>query len=151
MPGVVLDSTCLIALEKIGRLDLLPGLFSHLHAPPAVADEFGRSLPWLTVTSVSNQFSVTVLRTQLDRGEAEALVLASELAAERVVLDHKKARRIAGTLELRVIGTVGIVLRAKQAGMIEACRPVLEELRRVGFHISEALFKEALRLADESR
>jgi uncharacterized protein len=149
MPGVVLDSTCLIALEKIDQLNLLPGLFSQLHAPPAVADEFGSSLPWLTVTAVSNQFSVTVLRTQLDRGEAEALVLASELVAERVVLDDKKARRIAGTLELRVIGTVGIILRAKRAGIIEACRPVLEDLRRVGFHMSEALFVEALRLADE--
>lgn len=149
MPGVVLDSTCLIALEKIDRIDLLPGLFTHLYAPPAVAEEFGISLQWLTVIPVSNQLSVTVLRTQLDRGEAEALVLATELPADRVVLDDKKARRIAVTLGLRVIGTVGIVLRAKHAGIIRACRPVLEALGDAGFHMSGSLFAEALRLADE--
>lgn len=95
MPGVVLDSTCLIALERIGQPELLPRLFSPLFAPPAVAEEFGQSFQWLAITPVANTFSVATLRQQLGRGEAEAIALANEAAVEIVVLDDKKARCIA--------------------------------------------------------
>lgn len=151
MAPVVVDSTCLIALERIDQLDILPRLFPDIVVPPTVAQEFGSSPPWLTVRAVSNQFSAAALQTQLHRGEAEAITLAAEIPADHIILDDKKARRIARDLGLRTIGTVGVILLAKRAGLVPACRPLLDSLIREGFHVSEALYREALRLAGEDR
>lgn len=150
MAPVVVDSTCLIALERIDQLDILTRLFPDIVAPPTVAEEFGSSLPWLSVRRVSNDFSAAALQTQLHRGEAEAIALAGEIPAERIILDDKKARRIARDLGLRVIGTVGVILLAKRARLVPVCRPLLDSLVREGFYVSEALYREALDLAGES-
>lgn len=149
-PAVVVDSACLIALERIGRLDLLPAVFSEVLAPPAVRDEFGRSLPWVTFRPISSELPVTSLRTQLHRGEAEAIALAAESGSHLILLDDKKARRIAREVGLRPIGTVGVILRAKREGIIPACKPLLDALVGAGFHLSESFYQEALRLAGEA-
>jgi len=73
----VTNSTCLIALERIGRLDLLPRLFTRISIPQSVRDEFGLPLPYLNVTVPTNRVAAAALRTQLDDGEAEAIVLAT--------------------------------------------------------------------------
>jgi predicted nucleic acid-binding protein len=151
MAPTVVDSTCLIALERIGRLDILPALFPEIVAPPAVAEEFGSALAWMTVRAVSNEIFTASLRTQLHRGEAETIALAAEIMADRIVLDDKKARRIARQMGLRSIGTVGVILRARRDGIVPLCRPVLDALAREGFYMSDALFQEALRQAGETR
>lgn len=118
--------------------------------PPAVVEEFGRAPGWLTVRNISNEVSAAALRTQLHRGEAEASALAAELAAKRIVLDDKKARRVAREMGLRPIGTVGVILRAKREGLTPECRPLLDSLMRGGFYLSRELYQEALRLAGET-
>lgn len=150
MPPTVVDTTCLVALERIGQLDILPRLFPEIVAPPTVVEEFGGSPEWLNVRAVSNDLFATALRTQLHRGEAEVIALAAEISAESIVLDDKKARRIARELGLRPIGTVGVILRAKRGGVIPACRPLLDSLMSEGFYLSDALYGEALRLAGEA-
>lgn len=150
MPPTVVDSTCLIALERIDRLDVLPPLFPDIVVPPAVAEEFGSSPAWMTIRRVSNDLSLAALRTQLYRGEAEAIALAAEIHADRIVLDDKKARRVARELGLHPIGTVGVILRAKRKGVVPHCvphcRPLLDDLMREGFYLSDPLYEEALRL-----
>lgn len=149
MSLTVVDTTCFVALERIGQLDVLPRVFTKIVAPPTVVQEFGRSPEWLEVRAVSNDLLSTALRTQLHRGEAEVIALAAEIAAQSIVLDDKKARRIARELGLWPIGTVGVILRAKRSGVIPACRPLLDSLMRAGFYMSDALYREALRLAGE--
>lgn len=103
----------------------------------------------MAIRMVSNALSAAALRTHLHRGEAEAIALAAEIQADRIVLDDKKARRIARELGLRLIGTVGVILRAKREGVVPECRPLLDGLTQEGFYLSDALYREALRQAVE--
>jgi predicted nucleic acid-binding protein len=145
----VTNSTCLIGLERIGQLDLLPQVFSTVFAPPTVAAEVRSPLSWLTVQAVQNLAVVATLRTQMDAGEAEAIALAMELGDVILILDDKKARRVAQQIGLRVIGTVGMLLRAKRQGVIAEIKPLLTALIQADFRITDAIIREALRLSGE--
>lgn len=146
---VVIDSTCLIALERIDQLALIPRIFPTIIAPPGVQSEFGVPLNWLTVLPVKNSVVVEALKTQLDDGESQAIALALELGNALLILDDKKARRVARQLELRVTGTIGVLIRAKRQGVISAIAPLLTALEKVDFRLTSALRYEALRLCDE--
>jgi predicted nucleic acid-binding protein len=145
---VVVDSTCLIGLEKIGRLDLLPNLFQPVHAPPEVERESGFTPEWLQIEIPSNPTLISALKVMVDDGEAEAIALALERNC-RIVLDDRKARDLAQRMGLKVIGTVGILVRAKRSGLLPWINPLLNELTEKGFHLSEDLKREALRMAGE--
>lgn len=145
----VTNSTCLIALERIGHLPLLPQLFVSVLAPPAVQAEFGQPLPWLAVVDVQNHPLLAALRTQVDEGEAQAIALALERGEVRIILDDKKARRVARQMGLQMIGTMGVLVRAKHAGLLPAVGPALQALQEAGFRMVPALHHEALRLAGE--
>ena len=122
---VVSDSSPLIHLSQIGRLSLLRELFGGLLIPPAVYREVvveGRGRPgsrevkeasWIDVVEVRNEHLKRILQLLLDEGEAEAIVLALETSASLVLLDGLEARLQAKRLGLRVTGTLGILLRAK--------------------------------------
>ncbi len=145
---VVADSTCLIALERIGQIEILPALFEPVLIPPAVAQEFGISLPWLKVERLSDRALAAALKMMIDDGEAEAIALSQEQKC-RIILDDRQARRVGQDMGLRVIGTVGILILAKQRGILSTVKPVLQNLDDTGFYISAALKAEALRLVEE--
>jgi predicted nucleic acid-binding protein len=145
---IVCDSTCLIALERIRRLELLPELFGEIFVPPAVAGEFGGDFAWLKVQRPADANYVAALKLQLDDGEAEAIALAKELGCV-VILDDLPARRVARMQNQRFVGLIRLLMLAKTAGKLAAIRPVIESLRAAGFFMSEALVAEALRLARE--
>lgn len=105
---VVADSTCLIGLERIDRLTLLPDLFEPVLIPPAVNQEFGRTLPWLQTKRPVNSALTLSLELVVDAGEAEAIALAYETEV-LLVLDDRPARAVARHLEIRIVGTVGIL------------------------------------------
>ena len=147
----VTNSTCLIGLERIGRLDLLPQVFDTVFAPPTVVAEVRSPLTWLTVQTVENSAFVAALKTQMDEGEAEAIALAVELDNVILILDDKKARRVAQQIGLKVIGTVGMLLRAKNQGVITEIKLLLTELVQVDFRITNAIIQEALRLSGEDK
>ena len=147
----VTNSTCLIGLERIGRLDLLPQVFDTVFAPPTVVAEVRSPLTWLTVQTVENSAFVAALKTQMDEGEAEAIALAVELDNVILILDDKKARRVAQQIGLKVIGTVGMLLRAKNQGVITEIKLLLTELVQVEFRITYAIIQEALRLSGEDK
>ncbi len=146
--AVVTDSTCLIALERLGQLDLLPSLFEPIYAPREVAREFGLPLFWLKVVDLTDPVRVVFLSASVDAGEAEAIVLAQELGL-KVVLDDLRARRLAHRFEVKVIGTLGILVRAKRQGLLERLEPLLDQLEGIGFHMTRELKEEALRQASE--
>jgi predicted nucleic acid-binding protein len=145
---VVVDSTCLIGLEQIGRLDLLPNLFEPICAPPEVQRESGFSYEWLRIEPPVNPNLISALKVMVDDGEAEAIALAVE-RNWKIVLDDRRARDLAQRLGLKIIGTVGILVRAKRAGLLPWINPLLNELTEKGFHLSEDLKREALRMAGE--
>ncbi len=143
---VIADSTCLIGLSKIGRLDILRHLFGHIIVPSAVYHEVvirgtGRTgakevenALWIETREVKNKLAVNTLKLlMLGAGEAEAIALAVEDAADFIVLDDWKARQVALELALPVIGTVAVLTKAMDKGVIEELSSVLEELRKAGF------------------
>lgn len=148
--SAVTNSTCLIALERIDRLDLLRRSFDPVLAPPEVAEEFGSFPEWLHVTPVRNSVLVAALKLSVHRGEAAAIALGAETSGAVVVLDDRKARRAARHLGLRVIGTVGMLVRAKRLGILPEVRPILDVLQADGFHLTHALRLKALQMVKES-
>jgi len=146
---IVSDSTCLIGLERIGHLDILPALYRTVTVPPEVEREFGALFPWLEVEAPGNKALVTALTAYVDTAEAEAIVLASERGCQ-VILDDRRARHVAARMGVSLIGTVGVLVRAKGSGILPSLSPLLDKLESNGFYISRSLKQEALRLAGES-
>lgn len=146
---VVADSTCLIGLERVGKIDILPALFAPIIIPPEVEREFDLVYRWLQIEKLKSGSMVAALQLVVDAGEAEAIALAS---AENCLLitDDKQARSTAKRLGVKVIGTIGVLLRAKQHGIIPAIKPILDDLASNNFYASKGLCEEALRLAGES-
>ena len=147
---IVCNSSCFIALDRINRLDLLLNSFQEIIIPPKVAKEIDLNLDWISVKSIKNTSVIQILKTQIDDGESEAIALSLELKDVVLLLDDKKARRIAEQLGLQIIGTIGLILRAKRIGLITEVKPVLNELQTAGFRIRGTLYNEALRLANEN-
>ena len=144
----VTDTTCLIGLERINQLDILPALFEPILIPPEVDREFGIALPWLTVQPPTNVSLISALTMLVDQGEAEAIALAVETDL-RIILDDAKARSVARTLGVAVVGTIGVLVKAKNLGIVQLVRPLLLGLEANGFYVDTALRDEALRLAGE--
>ena len=97
-----------------------------------------------------DHLAVNLLRNELDQGESEALVLAKELGAVRILIDERLARRKARSVGLTVTGTLGVLLMAKEAGLIPAVRPLLDSLSETPFRMSENLYRRVLRMAGEA-
>jgi len=146
--AVVSDSTCLIGLERIGELNILPALFDPIMIPPEVEREFGNKFSWLQIENLTSGVLVAALRLTVDAGEAEAIALASEKSC-LLVSDDKQARLAAKRLGVAVIGTIGVLVRAKQGGVISALKPILDDLELNNFFINRVLREEALKLVGE--
>ena len=159
---IVSDTTPLIGLAIINQFELLHHLFGKIYIPQAVYDEAvvaGReeggaknevsTADWIEVVTVEDRLAVDVLLDELDLGEAETVVLAREIMADWVLMDEKKGRRKLTQLGLNKIGTVGILLKAKQVGLLPALRPHLEQLHQQGFRLSQTVIDAVLQQAGE--
>lgn len=115
-----------------------------------VAEEFGQELPkWIEIRSATDLYSQRILELQIDKAEASALALALEMPEPVVILDDYKARKIAESLGLEIIGTIGVIIKAKKLGIIETIKPLLNKIRQTDFRISPELEKLALEAAGE--
>ncbi len=161
---VVSNTSPVLNLAIIGRLSLLQQQFGELWLPPAVLAELriDEDLPgvqavrealaaqWIHVQAVEDMKLVEVLRRELDSGEAEAIALAVQLKAERVLLDEKEGRRVAKTLALPSTGVLGILLRARKEGYLPSIRKMIQQLQvQAGFRIGAELLIEILRESGE--
>jgi predicted nucleic acid-binding protein len=159
---IVSNTTPISELHKIGHLDLLRIVYGRLYIPGAVADELARARrwpglsdviernPWISVRSLADadaQRALQARHTALHEGEAAAMILARELAATRIILDDRRARRAAHGENLPVIGTVGVVLlgcRLRRISVSEG-QKVLDLLYTGTAYIGEGLYREARR------
>lgn len=104
---------------------------------------------WISVVPVKDHLAVAVLLDELDAGEAETIVLARELNADWVLMDEKKGRRKLTELGLPKIGTLGILLKAKQANLIPNIQPEIIKLRENSISLSQHVIEAVLRQAGE--
>jgi predicted nucleic acid-binding protein len=143
---VILDSSILIGLGGIGRLALLHDLFGEVIIPQAVASE---------VVDYGHDAETSRLVTEapwihpLDLGEAEVIVLTQELNADLAGVDERLAREKLESLGVKVVGTLGILLRAKRVGLLDEIRPEIDKLRRTKFAMSQSLVETVLDMAGE--
>ena len=151
---VVADTSPLTALISVGSVEILPKLFNRIIIPPAVWDELlaGHStLPsWIEVTPVQHPELAVRFAAQVDRGEAEAIELAKELKADRLLIDDMKGRRLAESEGLPIIGLLGVILIAKRSGIIPSARILLDELDcKAGIYLASNLVESALKSIGE--
>jgi uncharacterized protein len=155
---VVSNSSVLIALSAIGRLELLLKKFTQgIIIPGAVWEEVvltGHGLPgaksvadasWINQQQVADITLVFTLRASLDKGEAEVIALAREIEADILLLDEKSARNIARRFNYSVLGTVGVLIWAKRQGLIQSLAADLEALQQKGgFRLGKNIYHSAL-------
>jgi predicted nucleic acid-binding protein len=149
---VIADSSPLIALERIGRLDVLPALFGTVVVPPAVAREIaakGLLSDWMIVRPLPDPLDVRLAESTLDAGEREAIGLALQTNVDRLILDDESARRVALRFGLPVTGTLGVLILAKRTGIVDAVRPLLDALAAAEFRIDRRLRAWVLTTAGE--
>lgn len=159
---VVSDTSPIRALAHLDLLDVLGRIFSAVLIPPAVEQEL-RHPPrqyaavdlarysFIHVQAPRDAFQVQQFRQTLDPGESEALTLALEVQAQAILIDERAGRNRGAQLGLVVIGTLGILLRAKRKGIISQLAPLLDRLQtELGFFISAELRDDVLSRAGES-
>jgi predicted nucleic acid-binding protein len=159
---LVLDSSALITLARVGRLHLLRELADEVVVPYAVYREVVRrgvgrpgqtevaQASWISRRRIRDRTARGRLETELGHGESEAIVLAKELAADFVVLDDARARQIAESQGLRVSGLLGLLLLAKERGLVHAVKPILDEMVMAGFYIAETVYRNVVEAAGEN-
>ena len=117
---------------------------------PQIALEYGKSLPgWIHIIDVKDKKYQDFLETQVDWGEASAIALAKEIKDSILLLDDLKARRLAGKLNLKFTGTLGVFHKAKQLGIVDKIKPLIDKLLITNFRISENIVSEFLKINNE--
>ncbi|MGJ7045846.1 DUF3368 domain-containing protein [Thermoanaerobacterium thermosulfurigenes] len=117
MRKVVLNSTPIIILRNIGRMDLLKQLYENVYIPYGVYEE--------------------------------VMILAKEINADLCIIDDYLARQLLKSLGLVVSGTLGILVKAKEKGIIKRVKPVVDDMIRKGFYIDKKLYNEILNICGE--
>ena len=147
---VLVDTSCLIVLQNIGELDLLKKLYDTVTITPEVAQEFGEPLPtWVKILSSKNTLNKEIFEQYIDKGEASILTLALELPGAVAIVDDSKARTIAVDHGIRISGTLGVLVKAKQKGIIIRIKPIVKKLQSNGFWISPELVRNILAESEE--
>jgi uncharacterized protein len=122
--------------------------------PPAVREELSSSHPllppWIQVKTVQNQDRVREYARTVDAGEAEAIELARELRADRLLMDERKGRRLALQEGVPVIGLLGVTLLAKRHRLIPSARELLRRLEaEAGIYLAADIKETALKTVAE--
>lgn len=164
---VVSDTSPITNLAAIDRLDLLHLLYGEIIIPVAVYNELTQpninsivpgarevqTLSWIKTQPVQNYQQVTQILTSqanIDRGEAEAIILALELNADLILIDERRGRMSASTYNLKVTGLLGILLQAKKQQAIANVKPLMDTLiQQANFRIRDELYQTILKLAGE--
>lgn len=158
---VVADSSFLIGISVCEQWDALSEIVESLYIADAVWKEVvedGQGKPgqkelqqaaFIHRKSISSSHTVSMLTTFLDKGEAETLVLATELNISTVFIDDLRGRKVAQSIGLRCLGVAGFLLFAKSLNIIQEVRPSLLLLQQNGFRLSKKLINEILNSAKE--
>lgn len=165
MPEVIANASPLINLSTLDYLHLLKRFHSEVIIPPAVWEEVvvsgenrpgveevknAREADWLSIVTPDNEIVVTTLEKQLDIGEAEAIALGIAREDELILLDESDAREKAEFYDLKMTGTIGILLRGYKVGAIKSFDAALQQLQEeANFRISDDLHNKVMKLARE--
>lgn len=159
-PKIVSNTSPIINLAKIDKLDLIEKLYQNIIIPAAVYKELIMSgqdkenIPAIKslidnkiiyVQEIQNSALTRALEQDLDPGESETIALAVEINADLVILDEREARETAEIYKLKKTGFIGILLKAKQKGFIDSVKKYLDRAIEKGFWIDERLYRSIIK------
>ncbi|AEF82722.1 DUF3368 domain-containing protein [Leadbettera azotonutricia] len=156
---IVCDSAPLFALTVCGHLDLPEKLYDEVLIPEAVYQEAAvpgkphadKIAEWAQgkVVEITDIELCRSIKLSLHKGEAEAITLYKEKSADLLLIDEKKGRKVAEYYDVKIIGTIGLLLKAKQEGFLPRIKPCIELLQQSTVRITPALYRRALERAGE--
>ncbi|MFC2087025.1 DUF3368 domain-containing protein [Bacteroidota bacterium] len=142
---IISDTSCLIALSKVDKLDLLKDLYREIIITKEVQDEYGEKLPdWVMISEVKNKEKQAEIEKQLDKGEASSIALALEIPGSMLIIDEVKGRKIARSLNIDIIGTIGILLLADRKGLVKDVFGITLKIVNKGFRLSDKLLDKLI-------
>ncbi len=162
---IVSDTSPILGLSAIGYLELLQNQFEEIFIPQSVLAELKVETDfrgtvsiqqalndgWLKPREIQNKPLARSLSLELHNGEAEAITLAMDFGLDMIVMDERIGREHAKALGLKTVGILGVLLSAKKHGKIDSVGNAMKSLRReIGFFISERLYQEILKQANET-
>jgi len=151
---IISNTSPILNLAIIDKLFLLQKQFGEILIPPGVLEELrieeelpgsyiireAIRLEWIKVQRVESLSLIQILQRELDKGESEAIALALQTQAEKILLDEREARRIAKSVGLQVTGLIGIILHAQDRGDLSSASETIKELcEKAGFRIAPQL------------
>ena len=156
---VIVNSTPLISLAGIGALDILKSVYGQIIIPEAVLNEVtvkGDSIAdtikasrWIKIEKIQDDSNRKMYNAKLHAGEVEVMILAQEKNADIVIIDDNAAKTTAKYLGLNTIGTMAVLLKAKEAGCINSVCSIADKLISNGFYISQNVYDIIRELAGE--
>ena len=153
---VAVDSSCLIGLAQIEIFGLLREMFAEIYIPGAVYEEVvvkGRGETgsvetesavkdgWISIKAVNDEMAVNALTTNFGKGESEVIVLCRESGFDYALIDERKAREEATLMSVNTMGVLGFMDLAIEMGFAIDKKKLVKQLRKVGFRISDKLYK----------
>lgn len=162
MRTIVSSATPIMAFAKIDQLALLRRIVGVLAIAPAIDQEIREYTDhnprpvnldhedWVTCTTLNSDHQVKLLLPTLDRGEAETIALAIEQQADLVLTDELTSRKVAESLNMRIVSSAGILIRAKQLREIAAVKPFLDAMQQQGLYFNQQFANAVLRVVGEA-
>jgi len=156
---LVADASALIALATCNSLDLLEEIFGNVLVPEAVFDEVtAQDKPHSARLQSYLKGKVRVVDMQhfiyldafADAGETQAMLLYKEVTADYLLIDDRRGRKVAKINQIKTVGSMGVLLQAKRAGLITRVAPLIEQIAASPIFMSENLIQTVLELAGES-
>ena len=159
--SIICDTSVWLYLGRVGQIDLLRQLYPTVYTTETVCWELDngrlsradtpdpRLFYWIRIVQPEPQELNDLPANRLGPGVRSVLAYAHRHQLLVVGLDDRQARNMAQRLGLSVTGTLGVLLRAKEAGLIPTIRPLLRSIQDEGFHVSEELLKFMLQRAGE--
>ena len=143
MKVVIADASCLILLTNIGKIELLEKLYGEILITDEVKAECRLPLPsFISIQNPTDTGPLNSLMRSLDAGEASSIALALENPGCKIIIDEKKGRRVALSLELDLTGTLGVLNEAAKSGLIRIDRKIIGSLENHGFRLSDELKRQ---------
>ncbi|HWW43140.1 DUF3368 domain-containing protein [Pedobacter sp.] len=137
---IITDTSCFITLDKIGAFDVLHQAFKNIVTTPEIQQEFGGELPkWIEIRPVQDVTLKEVFKESVDPGEASAIALAMETSNAILIIDDLKGRKLASKMALSFMGTLGLLVKAKEYGVISSVKPYIEKIQNTDFRIASSL------------
>jgi predicted nucleic acid-binding protein len=137
---VIPVTSCLILLFKIDEPGLLKLPGRNIITTLQVSEEFKFTLPeWINIQKPPSGLYRKVSKLKLDRGETSVLALSLSINNSIVIIDDLKGRKAAERLNIRYSGTLGLILRAKQQGILPKVKPILKKIDETNFRIDKNL------------